>query len=125
MDSLTQMALGAACGEKDDDLLFVNIYPRNLSLMKGIKEHLPMVKLKHFTRGYYALSTVDSYVTVTDLRMGSEPYYVFQFKVAKVDGSNSIPIKDKRLNVPRNWNHLDWVWQRIWQPMPKTINYQK
>ncbi len=44
MDSLTQMALGATCGEKDDDLLFVNIYPRNLSLMKGIKEHLPMVK---------------------------------------------------------------------------------
>ena len=57
--------------------LFVDFYPRNLSLMTGIEEHPPVVKLKWFTRGYYTFSTVDEYVIMTDLRMGSEPDYVF------------------------------------------------
>jgi inner membrane protein len=68
--------------------LFVDFYPRNLALMAGIEEHPPIVKLERFTRGYYAFSTVGEYIAMTDLRMGSEPDYVFRFKVARLNDSH-------------------------------------
>jgi inner membrane protein len=103
-----------------DAPLFVDFYPRNLSLMAGIEEHPPVVKLKWFTRGYYALSTVDENVVMTDLRMGSEPDYVFRFKVARLNDRHPNPIDDERMKTNQDWRRLAWVWKRIWNPMPQT-----
>ena len=99
--------------------LSVDFYPRNLALMTGIEEHPPVVKLKWFTRGYYALSTVDEDVVMTDLRMGSEPDYVFRFKVARLNDLHPNPIDDERLKTNQDWRRLAWVWKRIWTPMPE------
>jgi len=94
--------------------LLVDFYPRNLALMAGIEEHPPVVKLKWFTRGYYAFSTVDDYVVMTDLRMGSEPDYVFRFKVAGLNDLHSYPIDDESLKTSQDWRGLAWIWKRIW-----------
>jgi len=94
--------------------LSITFYPRNLDLMAGIEAHPPVAKLKWFTRGYYAFSNVDDYVVMTDLRMGSEPYYVFRFKVARVNDLNPIPINDQRLRTTPDWRGLGWIWKRIW-----------
>jgi inner membrane protein len=98
--------------------LFVDFYPRNLALMAGIEEHSPIVKLKRFTRGYYAFSTVGEYVAMTDLRMGSEPDYVFRFKVARLNDSQPTPIDDERLKTTQDWRRLALVWARIWNSTP-------
>jgi len=98
--------------------LFVNFYPRNLSLMTGIEEHPPVVKLKWFTRGYYTFSTVDEYVIMTDLRMGSEPDYVFRFRIAKLEDLHPYPLDDEMLSTSMDWRGLTWIWKRIWSPMP-------
>jgi inner membrane protein len=98
--------------------LFVDFYPRNLALMAGIEEHSPIVKLKRFTRGYYAFSTVGEYVAMTDLRMGSEPDYVFRFKVARLNDSHPTPIDDERLKTTQDWRRLALVWARIWNSTP-------
>ena len=100
--------------------LFVDFYPRNLALMAGIEDHPPIVKLKRFTSGYYAFSTVGEYVAMTDLRMGSEPDYVFRFKVARLNDSHPTPIADERLKTTRDWRGLAWVWARIWNSIPQT-----
>ena len=68
-----------------DAPLSVNFYPRNLSLMKGMDEHPPVAKLENFTRGYFAMSENNGSIAMTDLRMGSEPNYVFQFRVAELE----------------------------------------
>ncbi len=102
-----------------DTPLFVDFYPRNLALMTGIEKHPPVVKLKWFTRGYYAFSTVDEDVVMTDLRMGSEPDYVFRFKVARLNNLHPNPIDDQRLKTSQDWRRLAWVWKRIWSPMPE------
>ena len=47
--------------------LFVEFYPRNLELVDGIEDHPPVEKLTWFTRGCYAVSTVDGYIVMTDL----------------------------------------------------------
>ena len=100
--------------------LYVDFYPRNLELMAGIEEHPPVVKLEWFTRGYYAFSTVGDYVVMTDLRMGSEPNYVFQFKVAKLNEGAPDPIDDERVETTRDWRGLAWIWKRIWNSIPNT-----
>ena len=101
-----------------DAPLVVNYYPRNLALVAGIEAHPPVAKLRWFTRGYYAVSIVDDHIAMTDLRMGSEPDYVFQFKVAQLNDSHAVPIDDERLETNRDWRGLAWIWKRIWAPMP-------
>jgi inner membrane protein len=98
--------------------LSIDFYPRNLALMTGIEEHPPVVKLEKFTRGYFAFSNADGYVIMTDLRMGSEPDYVFRFKVARLNGPHPTPIDDERLKTNLDWRRLAWVWRRIWKPGP-------
>ncbi len=94
--------------------LFVDFYPRNVALMTGIEEHPPVVKLRWFTRGYYAFSHVNEDVVMTDLRMGSEPDYVFRFKVTRLNDVHPIPTDDERLKTNQDWRRLAWVWKRIW-----------
>lgn len=94
--------------------LNVNFYPRNMKLMEGIEGHPPVLKLKWFTRGFYAFSKLENYVVMTDLRMGLEPVYVFQFKVARFIDSRPVPVKDQRVETAQDWRLLSWVWDRIW-----------
>jgi len=97
----------------------VEYYPRNLALMAGIEAHPPVVKLRWFTRGYYAFARMGPDVVITDLRMGSEPDYVFRFKVARLDGTRLIPIDDERVKTTMDWRRLPHVWTRIWDPRPQ------
>ena len=96
--------------------LSVDFYPRNLDLMNGIGEHSPVVKLKSFTKGYFAMSDINGSVTMTDLRMGSEPDYVFQFKVANLNHTLSIPASEQRIKTQQDWSRILSLWKRIWDP---------
>jgi inner membrane protein len=55
---------------------------------------------------------------MTDLRMGSEPNYVFRFIVARAEKSHPVPVKDERLKTRQDWRGLGWIWERIWNPYP-------
>ena len=101
-----------------DTPLFVNYYPRNLDLMRGLEEHPPVAKLRWFTRGYYALANEGENIVVTDLRMGSAPDYVFRFKVAQAANPHPLPVKDEKLKTRRDWRQLIRIWKRIWTPLP-------
>ena len=101
-----------------DAPLFIHHHPRNLELIRGLEGHPPVVKLRSFTRGYYAFSRKGDHIVMTDLRMGAEPDYVFRFKVARVENSRAVPIRDERLKTGLDPRSLTWVWKRIWAPMP-------
>ncbi|MGD9244518.1 MAG: metal-dependent hydrolase [Desulfobacterales bacterium] len=105
--------------------LFVNHYPRNLELMNRLEEHPPIVKLRWFTKGYYAFAKAGEHIVMTDLRMGLEPDYVFRFKVAKIGNPNPIPVKDERLKTRPDLRRLDCVWKRIWNSIPTSISKSK
>jgi len=98
--------------------LVVDHYPRNLDLLVGLEQHPPVAKLRWFTRGWYAASRVGDDIVMTDLRMGSEPDYVFSFAVARAADSGPIPVRDVQRDPELNWRQLRWVWRRIWEPVP-------
>jgi inner membrane protein len=88
--------------------------------MTGMDEHPPIAKLEKFTRGYFSMTENNGSIAMTDLRMGSEPNYVFQFKVAEIDNKKNIPTKAERLKAIRDWSQLTWLWERIWNPQTQS-----
>ncbi len=98
-----------------DEPLTIRFYPRNLQLMSGIEKHPPVTKLKKFTRGSFSMSENNGAIAMTDLRMGSDPNYVFQFKVAEFENGKIIPVQAKKLKPIRDWSQLPWLWKRIWK----------
>ena len=73
-----------------------------------------MQRLQWFTRNFYAASLLDSDIVITDLRMGTEPEYVFRFKVGMMDNPHPHPAPVEQLPGIRNYERLRWVWHRIW-----------
>jgi inner membrane protein len=98
--------------------LVVDHYTRNLDLLAGLEEHPPVAKLRWFTRGWYAASRVGDDIVMTDLRMGSEPTYVFSFTIARAADPGPIPVRDVQRDAEIDWRQIRWVWRRIWEPVP-------
>ena len=101
-----------------DAPLVVSHSPRHLELLAGLDEHPPVAQLRWFTRGFYSASRVGEDIVMTDIRMGSEPNYVFSFSVAKAAEPRPIPIPAVQRDVEFELSDLGWVWRRIWGPVP-------
>lgn len=99
--------------DKDTTIRFQH-YPRSLDLVAPLKDSWPVQRLQWFTRNFYAASTINSDVTITDLRMGMEPEYVFRFKVGEMSNPHPRPAAVEQVPGVRNYDRLYWVWARIW-----------
>ncbi len=95
-------------------------YPRNRHLLTGIEDDWAVKRLQWFTQGLYAVKAVGKDIVIADLRMGIEPGYVFQFKVAKIANPHALPVPNQRYRVATNWEKLPEIWHRIWQPEKQT-----
>jgi len=80
--------------------------------------HWAFERLAWFTRGYYAIRSEAGAVVVTDLRMGSEPAYVFSFVVARVDQQGRVvPITSEQQSPLRPvGDALSWLLTRVVTP---------
>jgi len=96
----------------------VTHYPSDQSLLEDMADHWPVKRLQWFTHGFYSVRQRLDDIVITDLRMGIEPFYVFQFIVAKVGNPHAKPKKSKRVVGERGWDSLVWVWHRIWTDEP-------
>jgi inner membrane protein len=87
-------------------------------LTRGRARRLPAVqRLGWFNHGFMGARVRDDVLVLSDLRMGSEPDYVFRFAVARrdVDGWQAIPAV--ALPLERDVRTLlDATWRRIRDP---------
>lgn len=67
-------------------------YRSNDDLLEDISDHWPVSRLKYFTHGFYSVTRRGNDILVTDLRMGLEANYIFNFKVAEVRNGDTVPI---------------------------------
>src|SRR5690606_11741922 len=84
-------------------------------------QHFPAVaRLSWFNRGFMKASERDGQLILSDLRMGAEPDYSFNFAVARRDGEGWREIPAEQLAWP--WEarrRLPQMWHRIWnEPAP-------
>jgi inner membrane protein len=99
-----------------DDDVTINFeqYPRELELIEPLSGSWPVQRLQWFTKNFYAASLLDSDIIIADLRMGTEPEYVFRFKVGEMGNPHPHAAPVEQLDGIRNYERLRWVWHRIW-----------
>ena len=89
-------------------------YESHEDLLDGIEDSWSVKRLQWFSKGFYAVSEWQSGVVIKDLRMGVEPHYAFQFKVAELSNPHARAVLPQRLPVVRDYARLPVFWQRIW-----------
>ena len=94
------------------DIVFTK-HPVDYHLLDGLREHWPVKRLEWFTHGFYSVEEDMGDIVMTDLRMGLDPTYVFQFKIAKKTISRLEPIKSQRVLRERDREKYRWAMRRI------------
>ncbi len=89
-------------------------YPRSLDLLDNLQDSWPVQRLQWFTKNFYSANLKNNDIVITDLRMGGEPDYVFSFKVAEMANPHPQPAPVERMPMQRDWDGLNWIWERIW-----------
>ena len=91
-------------------------HPSATHLLAGIETSWSVQRLQWFSRGFYRVQQADGGVVISDLRMGLEPHYVFNFRVAELGNPHPGPIEPVQLPGIRDFSRLRWVWARIGDP---------
>jgi inner membrane protein len=88
-------------------------YASDTRLIRSLGDQWSVKRLQWFTHGFYSVRNRDDHIVITDLRMGFEPIYVFQFKVARLGNPHPVPIRPARIRENRSMTQLQEIWQRF------------
>ena len=99
--------------DDNNDIRF-SYYPSREDLLPQIADHWPVQRLQWFSHGFYSVAERQGDIVISDLRMGLEPYYVFQFKIGEVSNPHPRPVAPERVAAVRDMSLLSSVWRRIW-----------
>ncbi|MDH5601091.1 MAG: metal-dependent hydrolase [Gammaproteobacteria bacterium] len=87
-------------------------YKQDAELEAATKDFEKANQIRYFSKGFYSLSDDGRYVSITDLRMGQEPYYVFSFRIAE-HASPLNQIKPQQISTRMPFGPaLNWLKQR-------------
>jgi len=99
----------------DDKNLNFSQYDRHSELKLLLKDVSSLDQLEWFTHGFYALGQQNHQLFASDLRMGVEPLYFFQFILADHQKQQVIPVVPYRLRSAHvSLQNLQSIWHRIW-----------
>jgi inner membrane protein len=99
----------------DDGPMVFRGYPSNVEALRGARGIAAVQRLDWFNHGFQKAQVRDGVLVLSDLRMGAEPDYTFNFAVAERDGSAWRAIPPQQLRWP--WQarrRLAAMWERIW-----------
>lgn len=91
-------------------------YPSNVQALRQAAAIPAVQELGWFNHGFQKAQIRDGQLVLSDLRMGAEPDYSFNFAVAEPDGDGWRAIPPQQLRWP--WEasrRLGDMWQRIWR----------
>jgi inner membrane protein len=90
-------------------------FPRGVALAGELAGDARVQRLSAFAKGFYKLREEAGRVFVTDLRMGQEPRYIFDFAVAQRHSAlKALQPPEQlaaRIDLARG---LPWLWRRMW-----------
>ncbi len=94
------------------------------ALIERWQPHWAVRRIADFSHGFYKIAESDGRVWLTDLRMGQEPFYSFNFDLGAVtDDPAEVakappPVTRRGLRAPLD-RGLPWLWQRMrGEPVP-------
>jgi inner membrane protein len=91
-------------------------YVTHPDLLENINDEWGVKRLKWFTKGLYSVSKKGNDIVLSDLRMGAECGYVFNFIVAKQTESGVQVGSFEKFSDRPDLNQIGNIWHRIWDP---------
>ncbi len=89
-------------------------FDRGTPLREELRGNWFVERIAWFSRGFYTLSREGSQVLISDLRMGQEPAYVFNFVVAeKRSDAKPLALPEEINRRPDVGRTLPWLWRRM------------
>lgn len=111
----TYYEIWASVFDHVDDIQ-VTSYPRQIALLRPIAEHASIERLRWFTKGQYKAWQTDDRIYISDLRMGIEGAYVFNFEVGRLTEEGTTLGRFDQLEQRPNLGRLNLIWERIFDP---------
>jgi inner membrane protein len=97
-----------------DKQINFDTFPSQPALINELKGNWTAERMAWFTHGFYSLREVKGQAILTDLRMGQEPNFVFQFALAQREGTSWKEITPQEQgNRGDAAKALPWLWARI------------
>lgn len=97
------------------DIAFTE-HPRGAALYERLRGDWNVDRMAWFTHGFFKMERRDGVVTISDLRLGLEPYYGFTFAVFEVRDDQLVAIQPRRMGStfpPQYGSRIGWLWRRI------------
>jgi inner membrane protein len=89
-------------------------YPGGSNLYETVRNFPSVARVAWFTQGLFKLSERDGRVIISDLRMGQEPYYSFNFVVGQRQSPTIAAVAPTRFREQHDVRTgLNWLWQRM------------
>ena len=90
-------------------------YPSNVEALRGAQGIAAVQRLDWFNHGFQKAQVRDGVLVLSDLRMGAEPDYTFNFAVAERNGNAWRASPPEQLRWPwQATRRLTAMWERIW-----------
>jgi inner membrane protein len=84
-------------------------------LLQSQARHPHVQRMLRFTDGLMRLRMEDGRLSLTDLRMGQEGAYVFDFDLGPpLAPGQAAPVAEQRRERPDVRQSLQWLWARLW-----------
>lgn len=89
-------------------------FPSERALAAQLGDNPALRRMAAFTHGFYSLRVEDDRAILADLRMGQEPFYVFQFALARRSAAGWQTIAPEPVGSRGDAARaLPWLWARI------------
>jgi inner membrane protein len=99
--------------DRDRTIAF-DTFPRGEDLHAQLRDNPNVATMARFSNGFFKMSERDGRAVITDLRMGMEPNYTFNFEVAERQSPTFVPITPptRYSERPNTGTGLSWLWRR-------------
>ncbi len=99
--------------DRDRTIAF-DSFPRGEALYTQLRGNPFVGNIARFSRGFFKMSEQDGRAVITDLRMGQEPRYTFNFVVAQRQSPDFAPVlpPTRFSQRPDIGTGLTWLWRR-------------
>ena len=98
------------------DEVSITPYVSQTQLVGGMSDSWALNRLQWFTKGLYSIRQTNDKVVFSDLRMGVECAYVFNFEVATISDEGIVMSDFTRFSQRPNLDSVGKIWDRIWDP---------
>jgi inner membrane protein len=97
-----------------DRTLHFDRFDRGADLVAARQGNDSLQRLARFSQGFYRLAEREGRVLIADLRMGQQPFFVFDFAVARRTARGFEPIRPESAGQRGDIGPaLAWVWRRL------------